>query len=178
MAGYSKGQLPVHNRHYCTGSTDKEIRIKGAPGATRTVKKPTVASSYNKSMGGVDRFDQLLSYHPYPHKVQKWYHVLFHYMKEAALVNSFILYNATNPNARPKLDSHALSYLWVVRIHLAVHLLMEETAIQKRRYILRFNLVRTVYIPSNPSHIKLTVVPILLQCPDNPMHNRYYKILK
>ncbi|KAL9979135.1 hypothetical protein ACROYT_G016750 [Oculina patagonica] len=43
-------------------------------------------------MGGVDTLDQLLGTYQYPHKSQKWYHTVYHRVREVALVNGFILY--------------------------------------------------------------------------------------
>lgn len=43
-------------------------------------------------MGGVDTLDQLLGTYQYPHKSQKWYHTIYHRVREVALVNGFIVY--------------------------------------------------------------------------------------
>jgi hypothetical protein len=87
-----------------TTSTEKTIRSKHSATGHRVIQKPDVASNYNQYMGGVDLFDQKCVSHQYPHKVQKWYHALFHFMKEMALVNSYILYQADTP-VRPILDA-------------------------------------------------------------------------
>jgi hypothetical protein len=47
-------------------------------------------------MGGVDLFDQMSGSYSYPHKVQKWYQAIYHFMKEAALVNARTLYIKDN----------------------------------------------------------------------------------
>lgn len=83
-----------------TGSTEKEIRSKHSENGRRKVQKPNVASTYNQYMGGVDLFDQKCASYPYPHKVKKWYHAIFHFIKEAALVNSYILYSLANPASK------------------------------------------------------------------------------
>ena len=44
-------------------------------------------------MGGVEKFDQMLSYYPYPHKFQKWWKFLFVYLVEIGIYNSFVIYN-------------------------------------------------------------------------------------
>lgn len=53
---------------------------------------PTLVRDYRMNMGGVDRFDQKISYYLYPHSFRKrWkYHFLF--LVELAVNNSFILY--------------------------------------------------------------------------------------
>lgn len=71
---------------------NKEIRQKGFKGGKRTVEKPVVAEQYNNNMAGVDRMDQLLRSYAHPHKSQKWYQPIYHWVREIALVNGYILY--------------------------------------------------------------------------------------
>ncbi|XP_014663935.1 PREDICTED: piggyBac transposable element-derived protein 1-like [Priapulus caudatus] len=78
-------------------TVNKEIRSKDATGK-RTVKKPALVQDYNKYMGGVDWFDQLSVYYCYPHKSQKWYQIIYHYVKETALVNGHIAYKESHPD--------------------------------------------------------------------------------
>lgn len=80
------------------GTSTKNIRCRDNSTGYRNVSKPNVATTYNASMGGVDLFDQLCANLPFPHKCQKWYHAIYHFIKEAALVNSYILYKAVNVN--------------------------------------------------------------------------------
>ena len=48
---------------------------------------------YNKSMGGVDKSDQLISYHKISRRTKKyWKTIFFHYI-DIAVVNSHVLYN-------------------------------------------------------------------------------------
>ena len=107
---YKKGDLLACSWHDTTrvnflstidgvGSVDKELRTKKSNTGFRTIKKPNVAVNYNNYMGGVDLMDQLLSTYPYTHKVSKWYLVMYHFIKEAALVNSYILYKAAHPTS-------------------------------------------------------------------------------
>lgn len=69
------------------------VRTKNADNGYRSVAKPKMVLEYNKRMNGVDRFDQLSSSYSYYHKNRKWYHVLWHFIVEAALVNGKIAYN-------------------------------------------------------------------------------------
>ena len=64
---------------------DKQVKLKVGEGF-RTLKKPALVDDYNMNMNGVDRFDQYCSYYNFPHKSQKWYQVVYHFIKEAALV--------------------------------------------------------------------------------------------
>ena len=74
------------------------MRSGHSEGVCRAVQKPADACNYNSLMGGVDLFDQLSTTYHFRHKVQRWYHALWHFIKEAALVNSYILYTKENPN--------------------------------------------------------------------------------
>ncbi|XP_005096839.1 piggyBac transposable element-derived protein 4-like [Aplysia californica] len=75
-------------------TVDKLVRKRGAPGGFRTVEKPVIAEDYNGFMGGVDYFDQVTKNCEYPHRNCKWYHALYHFVKEVAMVNAFALYKA------------------------------------------------------------------------------------
>ena len=73
-------------------TVDKEIRSKDHAIGHRTVEKHVAVARYNRSMAGVDRFDQMLGTYQYPHKSVKWYHTLYHRARETALVNAYIVY--------------------------------------------------------------------------------------
>lgn len=69
-----------------------QLRSKDTDTGFRTQLKPNLAVLYNKHMGGVDSVDQLSTYYNFPHKSMKWYHVIYHFSKEVALVNAYISY--------------------------------------------------------------------------------------
>ncbi|XP_014677267.1 PREDICTED: piggyBac transposable element-derived protein 4-like [Priapulus caudatus] len=85
-------------KHLKQAQVNKEIRLKKDATGKRTVKKPALVQDYNKYMGGVDRFDQLSAYYCYPHKSQKWYQIMYHYVIETALVNGHIAYKESHPD--------------------------------------------------------------------------------
>ncbi|XP_012939283.1 piggyBac transposable element-derived protein 4-like [Aplysia californica] len=76
---------------HTNNTVHKRIRAKDAPGGYRSVDKPVIADTYNSFMGGVDHFDQLMKNYAYPHRNYKWYHALYHYLKDLSLVNGCIL---------------------------------------------------------------------------------------
>ncbi|KAJ8352145.1 hypothetical protein SKAU_G00236210 [Synaphobranchus kaupii] len=78
----------------------KGVRSKG-PDGHRVLKKPKAVDDYYRYMGGVDRADQLCSYYAYQHRVMKWYHRLYHHIKEVALVNAYILYKESASSCLP-----------------------------------------------------------------------------
>ena len=82
-------------------NTEMQIRTKGT--ATTDFKgfqKPKMACTYNRFISGIDLFDKKCSVYPYPHKCSKWYQAVFHFLKDAALINSFIIYQAANPASK------------------------------------------------------------------------------
>ena len=62
----------------------------------RVVQKPSYMHDYNQFMGGVDKFDQLCASYCFNRRNKKWYHVLWHFIIEVALVNARIVYNIQN----------------------------------------------------------------------------------
>ena len=78
---------------------DKEVRTKRSEGGhKRTIEKPVAVERYNQNMAGVDRFDQIVGTYQYPHKSLKWYHTLYHRVRETALVNGYIIYKKAEKN--------------------------------------------------------------------------------
>lgn len=54
---------------------------------------PIAVAKYNISMGGVDKSDQLLSYHNVLRRTVRYWKTLFYHGIDVAVVNSFVLYN-------------------------------------------------------------------------------------
>ena len=57
------------------------------------ILQPIIIEKYNAYMGGVDKSDQLLSYHNVLRKTLRYWKILFYHMIDIAAVNAFILYN-------------------------------------------------------------------------------------
>ena len=70
------------------------------------VIKPLMVQSYNMNMGGVDRFDQRLSYYSLSRKSKKWWKKVFFRLSEMALINSMILFHIKYPDLKKKKSSH------------------------------------------------------------------------
>ena len=56
------------------------------------VSCPSAVVTYNKSMGGVDLLDGLLSYYCISVKSKKWYHRLIWHFFDISIVQSWMLY--------------------------------------------------------------------------------------
>ena len=62
-----------------------------------TVNKPIAIVDYNKFMGGVDHFDQMIKYYEFIQKSQKWTRKVIFYLLQMAIHNSFQLYKKYCP---------------------------------------------------------------------------------
>jgi hypothetical protein len=58
----------------------------------KLIKMPNLIAKYNKNMGGVDLFDQMVSAYRIKIRSKKWYWALFSWILNALLVNSWRLY--------------------------------------------------------------------------------------
>lgn len=67
---------------------------------------PEVVKVYNESMGGVDKFDQLRERYAIGRRSVKWWHRIFYYLVDLAIVNSFVMWKVkhTNPSKCHQLD--------------------------------------------------------------------------
>lgn len=64
-------------------------------GRKEDIRCPKSIADYNKYMGGVHRFDQLLATYTVSWKSRRWWMKLFYYLLNAAIVNSYIVYRET-----------------------------------------------------------------------------------
>ena len=61
----------------------------------REIPRPPAVRSYNLYMGAVDMFDQYRSYVQIDVRSRKYWHPIFWFIVEAALINSWLLYKAS-----------------------------------------------------------------------------------
>ncbi|XP_046404158.1 piggyBac transposable element-derived protein 4-like [Ischnura elegans] len=59
----------------------------------RNVRKPRAVVEYNRCMGGIDHFDQYMSYYTCEHRTLKWYKKVAIHIFQIMLLNSYLLYN-------------------------------------------------------------------------------------
>ena len=62
-----------------------------------------VIRNYNSFAKGADRMNQLCGYYRFGHKTRKWWKLIFYRFLQIVMVNSYILYKHSNPNAKLKL---------------------------------------------------------------------------
>jgi hypothetical protein len=65
-------------------------------------QKPASVVLYNKTMGGVDYIDQILSPYKADRKTKRWYKKFFFHLIDLAVYNSFVLYKNLNPTTARK----------------------------------------------------------------------------
>lgn len=68
----------------------------------REVSIPPIVKMYNKHMGGVDTFDQYRSYIKLDLRSRKYWHCMFWFIIESALVNAWVLYKQTRAKIKPE----------------------------------------------------------------------------
>lgn len=91
------------------------------------VNCPKVVQAYNQSMGGVDKFDQLHERYSVGRRSLKWWHRIFYYVVDLAIVNSFVMWKVKQPpTQKPKNDQ--LTY----RIKLARQLIGDYSSRKDR----------------------------------------------
>ncbi|UYV82044.1 PGBD5 [Cordylochernes scorpioides] len=86
------------------------VEVMGRPGLSQApIFKPQVVLDYNKNKIGVDRSDQMLSYYSFDQRTMKWWKKLFFHIYGLAIVNSCIIYNKLNPDAKMSLRDFHIS---------------------------------------------------------------------
>lgn len=85
----------VHRRRIKTRNTYRFEEVE--------LERPCMIQEYSKHMGGVDLFDQMLSYYPVPRKTTKWTTKFIYYCIQMCLQNAHFLYYRYTTDRR-KLD--------------------------------------------------------------------------
>jgi hypothetical protein len=68
------------------------VNRKSKDGTIQQIKCPELINIYNMNMNCVDHFDQLKSLYEINRKSKKWWHRIFFFFLDAAVVNAFILH--------------------------------------------------------------------------------------
>ncbi|KAK4315417.1 hypothetical protein Pmani_013334 [Petrolisthes manimaculis] len=58
----------------------------------KTIHKPLMVEDYNRHMGGVDHYDQMVQYYPLLRRTYKWTRKFMFYLIQMVIFNSFALY--------------------------------------------------------------------------------------
>lgn len=59
---------------------------------------PEVVKVYNETMGGVDKFDQHRECYAIGRRSVKWWHRIFYYLVDLAIVNSYLMWKVNKPD--------------------------------------------------------------------------------
>ena len=76
--------------------------------------KPNVMCDYNKNMGGVDKYNQHLSYYALPRESMKWWKRVFFRQFELCIINAMCIYFEKYPDFRKKNNSRKIFRLTLV----------------------------------------------------------------
>lgn len=71
------------------------VKRRNKVGERENIECPNSISEYNKHMGGVDQFDQMMSSYSISWKSRRWWLKIFYYLIDSAVVNSYVLYKTT-----------------------------------------------------------------------------------
>ena len=75
----------------------------------KNIPCPQIVQQYNRSMGGVDLADMLLSLYRIPCKTKRWYQKIFWHLIDMAKINAWILYRRHFPQTgKPHKDQKSL----------------------------------------------------------------------
>jgi len=77
------------------------VKRENKDGTNTGIFCPEVVAECNKMMGVVDRFNQLRERYALGRRSVKWWHRIFHFLVDVAIVNSFVLWKVK----KEKMDS-------------------------------------------------------------------------
>jgi hypothetical protein len=93
---------------------------EGYPGKIRKeINCPPIVKFYNLFMGAVDLFDQFRQYIKLELRSRKFWHCIFWFVIESALVNSWVLYKATRQAANLPMEYDHLEFRRYIAFALA-----------------------------------------------------------
>ena len=75
-----------------TGTVVRKVANADGRLKKRCIPAPPQAVDYTKNMGGVDKGDQLRSYHTCSRKSQLWWHSILYFLLDVARVNTWLCY--------------------------------------------------------------------------------------
>ena len=91
----SNDSKPVHlisNYHEIETAT---VQRKQIDGAKVTITLPQIVKDYNQKMGGWDKHDMLRQLYEINRKIMKWWHRLLFGSLDMAVVNTYVVHNAS-----------------------------------------------------------------------------------
>jgi len=72
--------------------TVERILRRNRDGTRTEISCPKAVATYNRIMGGVDKFDQLRERYAIGRRSVKWWHRIFYYLIDLAIVNAFVMW--------------------------------------------------------------------------------------
>jgi len=84
----------------CDSKQVTSLKRKNRNGTSSIIPCPPAVAEYYAIMGGVDRFDQRRERFAIGRLLLKWWHRLFYFLIDLAIVNSFIIWKCNNGGQR------------------------------------------------------------------------------
>uniref|UniRef100_A0A0B7BRJ8 PiggyBac transposable element-derived protein domain-containing protein n=3 Tax=Arion vulgaris TaxID=1028688 RepID=A0A0B7BRJ8_9EUPU len=122
-----------------------------APGGRWELQVPSTMASYNKSMGGVDKFDRLGSCYTVGRKSIKWWRYLFNFLLQTSIINSWIIYSNSDRSHPKAKDIDHIDF----RLALCTSL-MKSNIVMRRANIL---IPTTVAVTGNQTAYHMIRIP-------------------
>lgn len=110
--------------NYMDPSKNSVTNRKQKDGSLQEIQCPMLVIYYNKHMGYVDKFDMLKSIYEIDRKAKKWWHRIFWYFLDAAVVNAFVIF-------QKRANSKTLS-LKMFRLAVVLGLVGSESSCPKK----------------------------------------------
>jgi len=88
--------------------TSETVDRKNKDGTISQINCPSIVKNYNKNMGFVDKLDHLKKLYEVDRQSQKWWHRIFFYFLDVALVNSYICFRELQPENKLRLKEYRL----------------------------------------------------------------------
>jgi len=106
------------------------VKRRNKDGTAAEVACPGAIARYNQIMGGVDKFDQLRERYEIGRRSVKWWHRIMYFLIDLAIVNAFVMWKLSKPNAK----HDQLTF----RLHLARQLIGQHTSRKRKGNVPNF----------------------------------------
>jgi len=100
------------------------VKWQNEDGTISDIGCPEAVATYNRIMGGVDKFDQLRERYASGRRSVKWWHRIFYYVIDLAIVDAFIMWKMDKSSA----NHDQLTF----RLHLVRQLVGEHTSCKRK----------------------------------------------
>jgi hypothetical protein len=143
------GELTVD--HWYTAKRGKQAQTASGK-ILKQISICPIVYFYRKWMGAVDRFDQFRAYIKLEMRTGKFWHVMFWFILESALVNAWVLYKQTRKLASLELEYSHFQFRVAVALALAKEwedmgcVVQTQAAVSSPRLLLKMNTAKKIRV--------------------------------